>query len=137
MANVYTMRVVEEGWRNATVKFVGTLDTADLVEVPAITLSTFVNNDKQCSLTGFRVDRVEYSISDGLEMQLEWQGTTPELILPLYGRGKIDSSAHGGLVPDTTNLGYDSTINLRSTNFSPGSVYNFTLQVELVKLYSV
>lgn len=143
MANRFDRQILEEGHRNALVKFTGTLDTSDAVLAPAISLGDFLNNDPtMTSLRGLRVDLVEWSMSDGLEIMLEWNGTIPQQITPIAGRGKIMAMAYGGMIPDFARTGYDGNINLRTNGFSSveiqqlGGIGNYTVMLELVKLYN-
>src|SRR5208282_4310286 len=137
--NVVDTQILEEGPRNAIVKLTGVLDTSDVTEFPAISISDFSNNETRCKLTGFRVDMLEYSIGQGLEVQLTWNSMNPKQIAPLAGRGRIHSYDYGGFLPDTTRPGYDGSINLATTGWTtqvvPGAVQNFTVVLELIKLY--
>ena len=140
MANVLDIQITEEGPRNGVVKLTGILDTSDVSEVPAIALQDFINNDASSGpLIGLRVDLIEWSISQGTEVQLSWDGLNPQQIFPLAGRGRISSTNYGGFLPDMTRTGYTGNINLNTTGWanslSPGAVQNFTIILELVKLY--
>lgn len=136
MANALDKQIIEEGWRNIVVKLTGVLDSGDAVEMQVIKPLDFLNNDNIAGrLVGFRVDHVTYSIGDQLEVQLEWNANTPQQIVPLAGRGKIDVSDDGGFIPDMLRSGYDGSINLRTTGYIPGSTQNFTVFMRLVKLY--
>lgn len=139
MANLVDMRVLNDGFRNAVVKLTGILDTNDVNEVSVFGPSTFLTNDKlagaQGLFWGLRVDRVEYSIGSGLEIQLAWNGSPPQQIMPLAGRGKFVGDHYGGWIPDSTRLGYDGTINLTTTGYFPPTVQNFTVTIEMTKLY--
>lgn len=136
MANVLQRQITLEGWRNVSVKFTGVIDTASVVDAPALSLSDLINNDPRVTLWGLRVDAVKWSLSDGLEMGLEWNSTNPQQIYELAGRGKIKDLKTGGNIPDRTQPGFDGAINLRTRNYAPGSVANFTVTVDFVKLYS-
>lgn len=137
MANVVEKQIVEEGPRNAIVKVSGVIDTSDVNLVSFIAPGNFTNNDSRLRLTGFRVDEVVYSIGQVIDMQLAWNGGTPQQILMLSRSGKFDLWADGGLVPDTTRAGYDGSINIKSVGYPAGTVQEFTLLLRLVKLYSV
>lgn len=137
MANILSNQITEEGPRNAVVKLTGTLDTADVSEVSVIAPSMFSNNDRGMVLVGFRLDLVEYSISTGLEIILAWNASSPQPILPLAGRGRIDSHNYGGLLPNMLATGYDGSINLNSQGFVAGTKATFSVLLELVKLYRV
>lgn len=42
------------------------------------------------------IRQIDYSISDGLTVQLFWDATTPIAICELYGRGKLELNKFGG-----------------------------------------
>ncbi len=42
------------------------------------------------------IRHIDYSISDGITLQLFWDATTPIAICELYGRGKLDMYKYGG-----------------------------------------
>lgn len=135
MANVLQRQITLDGWRNCVVKFTGVLDSADALETPALRLTDLSNNEQRATLYAFRVDLVEWSISTGLELVLEWNSNTPQQIFPLAGRGRINGWNYGGFIPDTTLAGFDGSINLRTQSYSAGTIANFTVALELVKLY--
>lgn len=136
MANSLDIQIAEEGPRNAVVKLTGVLDTSNISETPAIALADFQNNDPaNLVLVGLRMDMLEYSIGQGLEVQLAWNSGTPQQIFPLAGRGRIFAWSYGGFIPDQTLTGYDGSINLYTTGYVPNTVQNFTIVMELIKLY--
>lgn len=132
---VLDKQIMEEGWRNAVVRLTGSLAMAEN-EIQWIKLSDFTNNDRGAgALVGLRVDCIQYSIGAGVQVQLEWDGATPQQIADLAGRDRIDFKFGGGLQPDRTRTGYNGAINLRTTGFPPGTVQNFTIVLSLIKLY--
>ena len=135
MANVLDRQITLDGFRNAVVKLTGIIDSGDVVEAPAIALSDFLNNETNARLIGFRVDLVEWSMSNLLEIQLEWNSSDPQQILPLSGRGRIVGTNYGGFTPDTKRPGFDGAINIRTASYPAGTVANFTVVLELIKLY--
>lgn len=140
MANSVDYQVTENGPRNVVIKLTGVLDTSDVSELPAITLANFADTNTQTqasmgTLTGFRIDLIEYAISNGLEVVLSWASNTPQQIFPLSGRGKFASYNYGGFIPDTTRSGYTGDINLTTSGYIAGSVQNFSIVLELIKLY--
>jgi hypothetical protein len=46
--------------------------------------------------TLLRIDHVDYSITDGVIVQLIWDATTPIIIAELNGRGKLEAKMFGG-----------------------------------------
>ena len=135
MANDLERQITLDGWRNCVVKFTGVIDSADVVWAPALSLSDCTNNESRVNLIGFRVDLVEWSLSQGLELVLEWNSTDPQQIYPLAGRGRINGWNYGGFTPDQLRPGFDGGINLRTQAYDPGTIANFTIVLELIKLY--
>jgi hypothetical protein len=140
MANVIAKKIVLDGFRNAVVKISGVLDSTDAVLAPAVALSDFHNNDTaNLRFVGFKVMHLWHSIGDGLEVQLEWNAVNPEQIFAIAGRGRESFHTVGGIVPNQQNFGYDGNINLRTSGFGrsgQAAVQNFTVDLELVKLYA-
>ena len=77
--------------------------------------------------TGFRIDHLDYSISDPLEVRLFWDGSTQIDIIPIAGRGKMSFWNFGGLqnnAPSPTGrialstAGYNTTIGTTPLVFS-------------------
>ena len=136
MANQTDRQIILDGPRNAIVKFTGVLTDTDAWFSPALRITDFSATEAGANLSGFRVDLVEFAISQPLEVVLAWTGATPQIIVPLSGRGRLNSWNYGGLQPDTTKPGYDGSITLYTQNFPPGSIMNYTVLLELVKLYS-
>jgi hypothetical protein len=81
--------------------------------------------------TQVRIDHIDYSISDQLEVQLFWNATTPALILPLAGRGRMSFFNFGGLQNDA-GTGKDGAIQLKTTGWTSGTQV-FSVILEMVK----
>jgi len=127
-----------DGPRNAVVTLTGILDSGDAAFVPAISLSDFINNDDRFDkLNGFRVDEINYSIGQGIQINLTWAGVSEQLIAAIAGFGKLKFRSSGGLQPIQSAVGYTGDINLRSSGFNTQGVppQNFTIELYLVKLY--
>lgn len=104
MAFAVATQILVDGPRNTVAKTTGdfvmtTLPTAVTILDPA-TLTKMLPG-----MSGggpgpqlLRIDHIEYSISDGLTVQLYWDATTPVAICELYGRGKVEAKRFGGLV---------------------------------------
>ena len=135
MANLVERQITLEGERNVVVKWAGVLDTSDFSLVPALAVGDCVYNDPQNKLVGFRLDMVEWSMSQGLEVVVAWAATIPQLIVPLAGRGRINMWNYGGYVPDQTRPGFTGGINLTSASYPSGTIANFVITLELIKLY--
>jgi hypothetical protein len=135
MANVTDYQITEEGPRNAVIKLTGVLDSSDVYLRPAVALSMFNSNEPNARLVGLRVDLIEFSVGNTLEVFLEWQAASPQQIFNLSRSGKIHSYGYGGFVPDQLRSGYTGDINLRSAGFPAGTIQSYTVVLELVKLY--
>jgi hypothetical protein len=136
MANVTDVKVIFDGYRNATVRIVGTLDTANLSVVSLVTLTMFTNNDPGYkALRGFRIDEVKFTSSNGLTVSLEWNATTPQFIANMADANEQCWEEQGGLIPDMAAAGFDGSLNVKTYNWV-ATVQAFTLTVEMVKLYT-
>lgn len=136
MANNLDRQILLDGHRNCVVRFTGLIDTADVSETPALRLTDLVNNAPRMTLYGLRVDHVGWSVSDGMELVLEWNSTDPQLIHALSGQSELCTGKYGGLIPDKTLPGFDGAINLRTKDFAPGTTAAYAVVLKLIKLYS-
>jgi hypothetical protein len=131
MANSFTTQILEEGPRNVIVKLAGVLDTSDLASTVAINVSTLNQGGLGFTPSQVRIDHIDYSISDQLELQFSWDATTPVIIMPLAGRGRITFWNFGGL---TNNAGAGKTGNIliKTTGWTSGTQI-FSVVLEMVK----
>lgn len=136
MPNSLSVKVVEDGFRNAVVNIVGVVEDDNIVQAPAITLAMFTGNDTaRRSLVGLKVVEAEYSVTEGLVVVLDWNATAPQRIFALSGSGEMCGKTHGGYVPDETAIGADGSINLQTKGFIAGRFYGFTVTLRMVKMY--
>lgn len=133
MANTLDRVIVQEGWRNASVRLTGSLDTSDVTLAPVISLTDFQNNDKRLTLSGFRLDEVRFALQNTMGVTLYWESAVPQALVNLALEGEFCFS--GGLIPDTTRLDYTGNICLSTTGFQVGKPNMFTIQLDLIKLY--
>jgi len=136
MANSLTVKITEDGRRNAIATLIGVVDTADMNVPSAIALANFVNNDVQLKLKGLSLRTVRYSVTEGLSVLLAWNGNTPELMCALSGSNEMDRRTDGGYPPNMLASGYDGNINLTTDGFVAGRVYTFTVDLWMTKKYS-
>ncbi len=125
MANSHVTTVIEDGPRNLNVNLVGVLDSTD--QPPTVMVSR--TNCEVYKPTKFRLDDIEYSISDQLIVCLAWEGTPDTLILPLAGRGILHYH-DGGL----QNNAYQPTgaLKVYTTGYQNG-IQTYNIQLSLVK----
>lgn len=115
MANTFYKRVVQEGYRNAVVQLSGNLDTAVAApaQVQQILRSDFSSNDPVFgTLTGFRFDRVQYSTSPDVWVELLWDATADRSIVRFGGSHEETASIYGGIRPVEEDAGYTGDINV-------------------------
>lgn len=126
MANVLATQTIIDGPRNLVVKVTGTLDTSDIALQTIVTPSATFRAPPLVQLM-----HIDYSMTDQLEIQLQWQGTPNTPLMPLAGRGRMSFVDFGGL-PDnaTTPTG---NIQMLTTGWASGTQV-FTLVLEMIKI---
>lgn len=131
MANAFTTQILVDGPRNAVVKITGILDTSNLASTTAIDLATLTQGSTATAPTAVCIHHVDYSISDQLEVQLAWDATTDEVIMPLAGRGRLMFKDFGGL-QNNAGVGKTGNINILTTGWASG-IQVFSVVLEMVK----
>lgn len=142
MANAFTKRIVEDGYRNAVVELVGILDTniAASTQVQQVLKSDFTNNDTmRKAFSGFRVDTIQFSMSDGMYVSLFWDATTDRTIAALAGHHTFEfvDNRGTGLQPVPADAGYTGDINVNA--YAPTAATTnvvYTIMLNLTKLYT-
>jgi hypothetical protein len=125
MANAVNTQILVDGARNAVVKITGVLDTSNVSSTIVIDPANFSPVP-----TGFRIDHLDYSISDPLEVRLLWDGTPQLDILPVAGRGRMSFWNFGGLQDNASSP--TGKIALETTGYTSGTLV-FSVVVEMVK----
>ena len=93
MANSLTKQVILDGPRNQHEKYEQYLDTADVAQT-TLTDPTLWNFN---SVNGYpKIDEIQYSIEDGITLDLWWDATTPVRIASLTGRGRFKPPTASG-----------------------------------------
>ncbi len=136
MATQTAVAVLEEGPRNAIVQLTGVVTDGDVSLPSVITLAMFTNNEQLKTLVGFRVDEIEFSLSESLKGVLSWHGGTPQLIAGLAATGKLSYRRDGGRQPNRNNSGYDGSIDFETAGFAPGTTQTYSVLLRMVKLYT-
>jgi hypothetical protein len=134
MANSLTTQLLEEGPRNIRLRVVGVLDTSNVAVVTLAALATYNQGGTGPTPTAFRIDEIEYSISDTLAVQLQWHATTNVTFAALAGRGEICFQDDGGM-HDNSGAGRTGAIDILTTGWTSGTQV-FTLELCLVKVGS-
>jgi len=134
MANSVLTQTLIDGPRNLNVKVTGILDTANLANTQIVTPATSfkVTGSDGNAPPLARLDHIDYSIADGLELILSWGNAAGPItpILPLAGRGRMSFVDFEGLRNNAA--GTDGSVWLYSTGYSTGT-YVFSLVLEMVK----
>ena len=129
MANTFSTQILEEGPRNVVMKLVGVLDTSNQSLTTAVDLSTLNQGGTGPTPTAVRIDMVDYSISDALNVQLYWDATTDVIALALIGREDMNFKGFGG-VTNNAGAGKTGNILIQTTGYTTGTqVYTLILQM--------
>lgn len=131
MANSFTTQIIQDGPRNTVVKITGILDTSDQALTTAVDMSTLTQGSTALAPSQVRIDYLDYSISDQLEVQLLWDATTDVVIMPLAGRGRLLFQNFGGIQNNSTT-GKTGNILIKTTGWTSGTQV-FMVTLELVK----
>lgn len=92
-------QILNDGPRNTIAKTTGdgTAAITNQTLLDPSTLSSMLPGMAGTFLaTLLRVDHIDYSITDGIIVQLIWDATTPVVMAELYGRGKLEAKMWGG-----------------------------------------
>jgi hypothetical protein len=126
MANSTTTQILLDGERNLVVKVVGILDTANDAQNPLVDVSALVP-----AALRVRIDKITYSISSQLAVNLFWEATTDVPIVSLSGFGHMKAKPSAGMT-NNGGAGVTGDISLTTTGWTSG-VQTYTLLIEMVK----
>lgn len=135
MANVLNTQIILDGPRNAVVQIEGIQSTSDLAYQQLINpASGFVGMDNTGLVLpkDFIVRRVQYSIEDGLTVNLWWDATTPVLITSLNGRGTEKYERFGGK-NNYSGAGRTGQIGISTQGWLASQTLAYTVILEMVK----
>ena len=126
MANTVTTQTLVDGDRNLVILLTGLLDTSDEARNVKVDVSAYAPSPVKV-----RVDKIQYSTSDGLHIVLDWDATTDVRFAVITGQGEIEAKCIGGL---TNNAGAGVTGDIYLTTVGWGSgVKGYTLLLHCVK----
>jgi len=132
MANSPTVQTLVDGPRNVVLKLDGLLDTSDLaytVIVDPATLSDYNINGVKATL--LRINKINFDVEDGLDVEMWWDAGTPVRFADFVGRGKVDAWRYGGIVNNATNP--TGKIAISTQGWTSGAILSYTIVLELVK----
>lgn len=135
MANSLDVQIILDGPRNAVVKVTGVLDTSDQASTKVFDPATLMIPPGSLAPAPLaRLNYIDYSISDQLELQLAWGlaagAGAGKLLIPLAGRGRMSFDDWKGIPNDQANS--DGTIWLKTTGWA-SSTQIFTIILEMLK----
>lgn len=131
MANATTLQILADGPRSTVVKFDGVLDTADLSSMTVLD-PALQYIDPITPTTQYRVDQLDWSISDPIVVRLTWDATTGVKMIELAGRGKMDIGDDYGGLQNNAGAGKTGKILALTTGYASGTVA-FTIIIHAVK----
>lgn len=138
MANSLNVQTIIDGPRNLIVKVTGVLNTSDIAAVQVVTPSTTFTVAQMNPPPLVRLNYIDYSISDPLQVTLNWGNSTGpaagQVIMPLAGRGRMSFDDFKGLTNNQSPT--DGSIWLSTTGYAEsGDTGNaiFTVILELIK----
>jgi hypothetical protein len=132
MANSTTIQTLVDGPRNTILKLDGLLDTSDqgsTIIVDPATLSDY--NINGVKATKLRINKINFDVEDGLDVELFWDASSPVRIGNFVGRGKVDAWRYGGIVNNAASP--TGKITLQTQGWSTGAILSYTIVLELVK----
>jgi hypothetical protein len=133
MASELKTQILNDGYKNTTIKIDGFVNNVDLVSQIVLDLSTLEQvNGFGSKASTMSVSRINFDIEDTLQVNLDWGGATNNNLWRCTGRGEIKGKPFGGFpnnatTPNgkillTTEGGSTATTNLA-----------FTIVVEVIK----
>jgi len=133
MAKGINVQILNDGYRNTTVKISGYVNGEDYSNQSIIAASALGQVDAQGSKAkSLRVTRINYDIEDALQADLIWGGATPATIWHTTGRGEMEGRDFGGIVNNATTP--NQTILLTTTGGATAtSNLSFSIILEIVK----
>lgn len=133
MAKGINVQILNDGYRNTTVKISGYVNAEDYSSQSIVDAATLSQVDAQGSKAGsLRVTRINYDVEDALQVDLVWGGGTPATLWHSTGRGEMEGRDFGGI---TNNAGTPNNTILLTTVGGATATTNlaFSIVLEIVK----
>ena len=133
MAKGINVQILNDGYRNTTVKISGFVNAEDYSNQSIVSAASLGQVDAQgTKAKSLRVTRINYDIEDALQADLIWGGGTPATIWHTTGRGEMEGRDFGGIVNNATTP--DQTILLTTLGGATASSnLAFSIVLEIVK----
>jgi hypothetical protein len=103
MAKSITVQILNDGYRNTTVKISGFVNAEDYSNQSIVDAATLGQiNAEGSKASSLRVTRINYDIEDALQVDLIWGGGTPATLWHSTGRGEMEGRDFGGITNNAT-----------------------------------
>ena len=134
MADTVTTQIIEDGERNAVIKFTNVSDGTGESAVAKVDVSALAANSSGVSCSEVRVMRISHAIV-GMSVQMFFDASSNVLLMELAesSNGHLDFRNIGG-IPNNAGSGKTGDILFTTKGHSSGDTYSIVL--ELVKVYS-
>jgi|TARA_R100001460_G_scaffold49810_1_gene88053 hypothetical protein len=134
MADAVTSQTIQDGPRNAIMKFTNVSDGTGESAVAKVDVSALASNAEGIACSEVRVMRVSHAIV-GMSVQLFFNASTNVLLMELAesSNGHMDFKDFGG-IPNNAGSGKNGDILFTTKGHSSGDTYSIIL--EMVKVYS-
>jgi len=130
---ILPLQILNDGYRNATLKITGWVNAGDITSYPVLDPSTLSQIDAQGTIPKtVRIKRINFDIQDGIQVTLNWDGATPALLWECAGRGEIKAASFGGITDNATTPNGKITL----TTFGGAAttaLTSFTIVLEIIK----
>ena len=133
MATNLVVQTLNDGFRNTTLKIDGYVNAADFTNQTVLDLSTLGQVDGFGNkAVNMRVTRINFDIEDALQVNLDFDGGTPNNLWRCTGRGEFKGKGFGGF-PNSATAPNGKI--LLSTEGGSTATTNlaFTIVIEVVK----
>ena len=133
MATNLVVQKLNDGFRNTTIKIDGYVNAADLSNQTVLDLSLLDQVDGFGNKAStMRVVRINFDIEDVLQVNLDFDGATPQNIWRCTGRGEIKGKTFGGFPDNATTPNGKITLTTEGGATATTNLA-FTIVLEVVK----
>ena len=104
MASELKVQTLNDGFKNTTIKIDGFVNAVDLSNQTVLDLATLGQVDGFGNKAStMRVTRINFDIEDALQVNLDFDGATPNNLWRCTGRGEIKGKTFGGFPDNATD----------------------------------
>ncbi len=133
MANILNLQTLLDGPRNVVIKVDGILDTSDVVATviadPAVMAG--IDSSGLQKAAKLRLKELDFTIEDGLTVNLFWDATAPVLLQSYNGRQDFCYDDFGGL-NNNAGAGVNGKVLLSTEGWTAG-IKSFSMVLRFIK----